>query len=140
MAGRPLPGREAEFVEAGRRLRDREQSDTRRRTRRLRILATVTSLLAVIALVVGLVAIRAAGRADDQATIAEARRVGAEALQEPAYDRALLLAVEGVHLSDSAETRDNLLDMPVGATDLAAALSAAPTVELSGLWTVVRSR
>ena len=61
-ARQPLPGQQAEFVEAGRRLRDREQSDSRRRTRRLRILATVTSLLAVIALVVGLVAIRAAGR------------------------------------------------------------------------------
>ena len=102
-ASEPLPGREAEFVEAGRRLRDREQSDVKRRTRRLRILAAATSVLAVVALVVGMLAIRAAGRADHQTTIAEARRVGAEALQERAYDRALLLAVEGVHLSDSAE-------------------------------------
>ena len=43
--------------------------------------------------------------ADEAATIADARRVGAEALQERAYDRALLLAVEGVHLSDSADAR-----------------------------------
>ena len=106
----PLPARETEFVEAGRHLRDREQTDARRRSRRLRVLATVTSLLAVVALVVGILAVRSASRADQQTTIAEARRIGAEALQERAYDRALLLAVEGVHLADSAETRGNLLD------------------------------
>ena len=116
-ARQPLPGQQAEFVEAGRRLRDREQSDSRRRTRRLRILATVTSLLAVIALVVGLVAIlqrndarNACSAADEAATIADARRAGAEGLEERAYDRALLLAAEGQHLWDSPETRGNLLN------------------------------
>ncbi len=113
----PLPGQEAEFVEAGRQLRDREQADARRRARRLRILATVTSVLAVIALVVGAIAVvqrndarDARSAADEAATIADARRAGAEALEERAYDRALLLAAEGQHLWDSAETRGNLLN------------------------------
>ena len=48
--------------------------------------------------------------ADEAATIADARRAGAEALEERAYDRALLLAVEGQHLWDSAETRGNVLN------------------------------
>jgi WD40 repeat protein len=48
-------------------------------------------------------------RATARATIAEARRVSARALVEPASDRALLLAVEGVHLWNSPETRANLL-------------------------------
>ena len=78
-AREPLPGREAEFVEAGRLLRDREQSDAKRRTRRLRVLATVTSVLAVIALVVGAIAVlqrndarNARVAADEAATIADA--------------------------------------------------------------------
>jgi WD40 repeat protein/class 3 adenylate cyclase len=113
----PLPSQHAEFVEAGRRLRDREQSDAKRRARRLRVLAAVTSALAVIALVVGAIAVLqrndardARIAADEAATIADARRAGAEGMEERAYDRALLLAAEGQHLWDSAETRGNLLN------------------------------
>ena len=147
----PFPSREAEFVDAGRQLRDREQADTRRRARRLRVLATVTSLLAVVAIVVGAIAVvqrndaeqargaadesarvadEAAGqavreaqradaaaddarretqRADASGTLAEARRLGTQALVQDDYDQALLLAVEGRHLQDSRETRENLL-------------------------------
>ena len=67
-------------------------------------------MLLVVAVVAGVLALRQADRADDQATIAEARRVGAQALVERQYDRALLLAVEAVHLWDSPETRGNLLN------------------------------
>ena len=42
-------------------------------------------------------------------TLAEARRIGTQALVEDDYDQALLLAVEGRHLEDSPETRQNLL-------------------------------
>ena len=42
-------------------------------------------------------------------TLAEARRIGTQALVEDDYDQALLLAVEGRHLEDSPETRANLL-------------------------------
>ena len=48
LAGRErLPIREAEFVDAGLALRNRESSETRRRTRQLRILVGATSILTV---------------------------------------------------------------------------------------------
>jgi WD40 repeat protein len=57
-----------------------------------------------------------ADRADEQAaraeavgTLAEARRLGTQALVVDDYDQALLLAVEGRQLEDSRETRSNLL-------------------------------
>ena len=70
----------------------------------------------MIAIVAGALALRQAGRADDEAAAAEAaatradaRRVSAQALVTPEVDRALLLAVEGARLDDSAETNANLL-------------------------------
>jgi WD40 repeat protein len=48
-------------------------------------------------------------RADAAAVSADARRVGAQALVADEIDRALLLAVEGVRLDDSPDTRANLL-------------------------------
>ncbi|HET6833875.1 MAG TPA: BTAD domain-containing putative transcriptional regulator [Acidimicrobiales bacterium] len=87
----------------------RQAADRARSNRRLRTLLAGIGVLLVVAVVAGLLAVRQAGRADQQATIAEARRVGTQALVEPAYDRALLLAVEGVHLRDNPEIRGNLL-------------------------------
>jgi WD40 repeat protein/class 3 adenylate cyclase len=52
---------------------------------------------------------REAERADSEATVAEARRVRAEALAVPDYDQALLLAVESRHLEDSPEAQSGLL-------------------------------
>ncbi|MET0715522.1 MAG: WD40 repeat domain-containing protein, partial [Mycetocola sp.] len=46
--------------------------------------------------------------ADERATVAEARRVAGLALEEPDFDRALLLAVEAIHIWDSSDTRVNL--------------------------------
>ena len=50
-----------------------------------------------------------ANLAGERATVAEARRVAALALDEPDFDRALLLAVEAIHLWDDSETRVNLV-------------------------------
>ncbi|HEU5242497.1 MAG TPA: WD40 repeat domain-containing protein, partial [Ornithinibacter sp.] len=81
----------------------------RRLNQRLYIgLATVAVMLAV-AVVAGAAAKSAADRADRQATVADARRLGAEALRTPELDRSLLLAAAGVTLDDSLETRNNLL-------------------------------
>ena len=74
------------------------------------MLVAGVGVLLVVALVAGVLALRQADRADDQATIAEGRRVGAQALVERQYDRALLLAVEAVHLWDGPETRGNLVN------------------------------
>ena len=113
LAGRErLHGREAEFVDAGLALRNRESSETRRRTRRLRTLVGATSVLAVIALLVGVVAIGQRNDAQDSQDAAEAstrrrgskprRPVGVDAL-EPARTAALL-AVEAYRLADTART------------------------------------
>ena len=50
-----------------------------------------------------------AERADRAAVAADARRVGAQAQLVEDIDHSLLLAVEGVRLDDSADTRSNLL-------------------------------
>ncbi|MEP6658845.1 MAG: AAA family ATPase [Acidimicrobiales bacterium] len=88
--------------------RDRAQRDARSK-RRLRTLLGAASVLLVGVLLAGVLAIRQRNRADNAGRLAEARRVGTQALVEPDYDQALLLAVEGRHLEDSRETRSNLL-------------------------------
>jgi WD40 repeat protein len=62
-----------------------------------------------VAVSAGLVAGYQANLASERATVAEARRVAATALEEPDFDRALLLAVEARHIWDSSETRTNLV-------------------------------
>ena len=80
-----------------------------RQNRRLRILLAGAAVLIVVAIVAGLLAVRQATRADRATIAADARRVGAQALVAEDLDRALLLAVEGVRLDDSTDTRANLL-------------------------------
>ena len=87
-----------------------------RHNRRLRALLAGVAVLLVGALVAGVIAVRQADRADRSAVAADARRIGAQALLVDDPDHSLLLAVEGVRLDDSTDTRANLL----------AALSATP--------------
>jgi WD40 repeat protein/DNA-binding SARP family transcriptional activator len=98
--------REASDLQAARAQIRRERTTVRR----LRWLTAAVAVLAVLAASAWLVAVDQRQRADDRSTEAEARRAGARALVEPSYDRALLLAVEAVHLWDSPETRGNLLN------------------------------
>ncbi len=93
---------EREFLTASR-------TASTRATRRLRALLVAALVLLVAALAAGAVALQARGTARHRATAAIAQRLGAQALVEPALDRALLLAREGVALDDSAATRSNLL-------------------------------
>jgi WD40 repeat protein/DNA-binding SARP family transcriptional activator len=79
-----------------------------RQNRRLRLLLGGVAVLLVVAMVAGILAVRQAHRADTAGTLAEARRLGTQALVVDGYDKALLLAVEGRHLDDSLETRANL--------------------------------
>jgi WD40 repeat protein/class 3 adenylate cyclase len=100
---------EQELIDAS---RDRHQSELRRQARanrRLRGLLVGTGVLLVAAVIAGLFAARQAQRADDERAAADARRVGAQALAADDIDEALLLAVEGVRLDDSPDTRANLL-------------------------------
>ena len=81
----------------------------RRTVRRLRRLVTGVALLAAVAVVASALAVDQRDRADDEARMAAARRLSAQALVARPQDRALLLAVEAVRLWDSPETRGSLL-------------------------------
>ncbi|MEO6414007.1 MAG: BTAD domain-containing putative transcriptional regulator [Pedococcus sp.] len=116
---------ERAFLDASAELADKEQRATeaqvlreRRLNQRLRLgLAVVAALLAV-SIVAGALALTArdqadaaARAADRQAVVADARRLGAQAMQEPQIDRAVLLAVAGARLYPSIETRTNLTNV-----------------------------
>ncbi len=107
--GADLTPTERDFLDSGRRHADHEVRRHRRTNRRLKGLLAGLSVLLVVAIVAGLLAIGESERADAESNVAEARRVGAQALVEWPYDRALLLAVEAVNLWDSPETRGNVL-------------------------------
>ncbi|MEO6414006.1 MAG: BTAD domain-containing putative transcriptional regulator, partial [Pedococcus sp.] len=111
-----LTDTERDFLHDSVELAEKEQRATearvhreRRLNQRLRLgLAGVAALLAV-SIIAGALALTARNQADQQARAADARRLGAEALRSEALDRALLLAVAGVTLDDSVDTRTNLL-------------------------------
>jgi WD40 repeat protein len=93
---------ERAFLDAGRAAAERAQ-------RRLRLVLGGVSLLLLAAVIAALMAVDQRGSARTEARLAEAQRLGAQALSEPALDRSLLLARQGVALGDSAATRDALL-------------------------------
>ena len=68
-----------------------------------------SAALLVVAVIAGVVALDQRNQARDQATVAAAQRLGAQALASGDLDRSLLLARQGVALADSAQTRGNLL-------------------------------
>jgi WD40 repeat protein/DNA-binding SARP family transcriptional activator len=118
-----LTATERAFLEASRQRRAAERRAAEARARRqaesnrqLRRLLAGIGVLSVFAVIAGIVAFAQAQRAEDEAAAADAaavaadaRRVGAQALAAGDVDRALLLAVEGVRLDDSPDTRANLL-------------------------------
>ena len=81
----------------------------RRMVRRLSWVSVGAAALAIVAVMASLFGGFQANLAGERATVAEARRVAALAIDEPAFDRALLLAVEAIQLWDSSETRVNLV-------------------------------
>jgi DNA-binding SARP family transcriptional activator/WD40 repeat protein len=93
---------ERAFLDAGRAAAERAQ-------RRLRLVLGGVSLLLVAAVIASLVALDQRGNARTEARLAEAQRLAAQALSEPALDRSLLLARQAVALDDSLATRANLL-------------------------------
>jgi WD40 repeat protein len=81
----------------------------RRMVRRLSWVSVGAATLAILAVTASLVAGSQANLAAERATVAEARRVAGLALEEPDFDRALLLAVEAIHIWDDSDTRVNLV-------------------------------
>ena len=97
------------FLDAGRAASEREAERQRRANRRLTALLAGVGALLAVAVVAGVIAISERQGAREAATIADAERLGAEALTEDRLDNALLLAAAGAALHDSAATRSNLL-------------------------------
>ena len=100
---------EREFLDEARLVSERESVRARRVNRRLRVLLAAALVALVAAGAAGLVALDQRGDARRTATVAEAERLGAQALTVDELDRALLLARTGVALEDSVATRGNLL-------------------------------
>ncbi|MDA0166356.1 winged helix-turn-helix domain-containing protein [Solirubrobacter ginsenosidimutans] len=102
---------EREFLEAGLAAAERETEAQRRANRRLRSLLAGLAVLLVVALGAGVVALHQRGQARHSAVVADANRLGADAVNEDRLDRAVLLARHGVALDDSPTTRSNLLSV-----------------------------
>jgi WD40 repeat protein/DNA-binding SARP family transcriptional activator len=100
---------EREYLEESRLASIREVERQRRANRRLRASLLAVLVILAFAVAAGLLALQQRSHARSEATAAEAQRLGAQALIEPALDRSLLLAREGVNLDDSLATRSNLL-------------------------------
>ncbi|HET7519619.1 MAG TPA: BTAD domain-containing putative transcriptional regulator, partial [Actinomycetes bacterium] len=107
---------EREFLEASRAAAEREMADARRRaereartSRRLRGLLAGLAVVLVLALVAGGLALSLRGRAERQALVADAGRLGALAQTEDEVDRSVLLARQAVALDDTLERRGDLL-------------------------------
>ncbi len=100
---------EREFLDESRAASEREAERQRRANRRLRTLLAGVGVLLAGAVVAGVIAISERQGARDAATVADAQRLGAEALAEERLDEALLLANTGVALDDSLATRSVLL-------------------------------
>ena len=98
-----------ELDEVERAFVDESRAASGRSQRRLRaVLAGVAGLL-VLAVIAGLLALEQRGTAREEATAADAQRLGSRALAENDLDRSLLLARQGVELDDSPQTRGSLL-------------------------------
>ncbi len=94
---------------------DRARTQTRL-IRRLRVVLAGASVLLVLALVAGALAVQQQGEAEEnaasatqEATSADARAASAKALVSEDVAESMLLAVAGVRLDDSPETRSSLL-------------------------------
>ena len=123
---------EQAFLDAGREVVDAEEravreraAATARQNRRLRGLLVGTAVLLVVALVAGLLALRARGAAEDSANRAEAsaisadaRRLAANALNEDRPSLALLQAVEATQREQSPETYGALLTLLTRSPDI----------------------
>jgi WD40 repeat protein/DNA-binding SARP family transcriptional activator len=106
-----LSERERDFLAAGRAAAEHAAQRQRRSNRRLRAsLAGVAALLA-LAVVAAAVAVSQRAHAREAAVVADAQRLGAEALVEDRLDRALLLASAGVDLHSSVATQSRLLSV-----------------------------
>jgi WD40 repeat protein/DNA-binding SARP family transcriptional activator len=100
---------EREFLDESRAASEREAERQRRTNRRLRSLLAGVGVLLALAVVAGVIARSERQGAREAATVADAERLGAEALNEDRFGDALRLANAGAALDDSVTTRSNLI-------------------------------
>jgi WD40 repeat protein/class 3 adenylate cyclase len=100
---------EREFLTASREASERETERQRRSNRRLRGLLAGVAAFLVVALVAGGLALVQRSRARRSAAVADAQRLGSQAVVEDELDTSLLLAREAIAIDDSVHTRSTLL-------------------------------
>ena len=100
---------ERSFLDESRAASERQAQRQRRTNRRLRALLVGVGVLLAAAIVAGVIALSERQGARSAATVADAQRLGAQALAEDHLDRALRLASAGLALDDSVATRSSLL-------------------------------
>ncbi len=134
--GAELNQLEREFLEDSRLVSEREAERSRRVNRRLRALLAGAAGALAVAIAAGLLALNQRSDARDAAVVADAQRLGAQALTAEALENGLLLARAGVELDDSAATRSSLLTVLERSP---ARLGTLPGIPESRLWTVAVS-
>jgi WD40 repeat protein/DNA-binding SARP family transcriptional activator len=100
---------EREFIQSSLLEAERAARRQRSQNRRLRSLLLGVGLLLIVAVVAGIVALIKQQSASNQARAALGRQLGAEAVNEPRLDLAMLLAREAVNLDRSPQTEGTLL-------------------------------
>jgi WD40 repeat protein len=103
-------GREQELNETELAFLDAGRAAAGRAQRRLRMVLAAVAFLLAVAVAGGVVALDQRSSARNEARVAEAQRLGVQALSEPRLDRSLLLARQGVALDESPATRSYLLE------------------------------
>src|SRR4051794_23668005 len=109
--GGDLNNREREFVAASQARAEAEAEREQRTNRRLRVLLVGVAALLVAASLAGMVALSQRGQARDAALVADAQRLGAEAVTTDRLDQAVRLARTGIALDDSPATRNSLFSV-----------------------------
>jgi WD40 repeat protein/DNA-binding SARP family transcriptional activator len=103
-------GHALDLNETERAFLDASRAVTGRAQRRLWMMLAGAAFLLAIAIAGGVVALDQRSGARNEARVAEAQRLGVQALSEPRLDRSLLLARQGVALDDSVPTRSYLFE------------------------------
>jgi WD40 repeat protein/DNA-binding SARP family transcriptional activator len=102
---------ERDFLAASNASAEAEAERQRQANRRLRTLLAGVGALLVLAVIAGVVAVAQRGEARDAALVADAQRLGAEAVTNDRLDQAVRLARTGIALDDSPATRNSLFSV-----------------------------
>jgi DNA-binding SARP family transcriptional activator/WD40 repeat protein len=102
-------GHEPELNQTERAFLDASRAAAGRAQRRLQMVLAAVAALLLVAVTGGVVALINQQRASNHARVALARQLGAQAVNEPRLDRAMLLAREAVNLDRSPQTEGTLL-------------------------------